>query len=242
MIMMGACWGSFSAVAGSRWATDSSVRERSRCDSCDRAVKGLEVIPLLSWPLLKGKCRGCGARIPAWCWFIEIATAVGMAAAVQNASSWQVAVANSVFLIVMAVAASADFQARIIPYRVTAAGALLAAAAYIWQSSAGIEVYSVWFWALGGLFLFGGFAAFGWFGLGDALLIGMMGLWLGPLLTVAVVVAIIAGALEHVADRLITKQPMKDRQKPFVPALFVGAIVAVSVGWPAIDLYVSMGQ
>src|SRR5512140_2782694 len=41
------------------------VVPRSTCPSCGRLIRPLENVPVLSWLALRGKCAGCGARIPA---------------------------------------------------------------------------------------------------------------------------------------------------------------------------------
>jgi leader peptidase (prepilin peptidase)/N-methyltransferase len=61
--LWGALWGSFFNVCIHRIGLYESVtRPRSRCPHCGRTVRALENIPLLSWLLLRGRCRGC--RVP----------------------------------------------------------------------------------------------------------------------------------------------------------------------------------
>lgn len=61
---LGAIIGSFLGTIVSRWPRGQSVvRGRSRCDGCDRALNALDLVPLASWLLARGKCRICGARI-----------------------------------------------------------------------------------------------------------------------------------------------------------------------------------
>ena len=62
--LVGACFGSFLNVCISRWPDELSViRPRSRCPSCGRQITAFENIPVLSWLLLRGRCRGCGTWI-----------------------------------------------------------------------------------------------------------------------------------------------------------------------------------
>lgn len=62
--VIGACFGSFLNVCISRWPGGLSViSPRSRCPNCARPISALENIPLVSWVLLRGKCRGCGNPI-----------------------------------------------------------------------------------------------------------------------------------------------------------------------------------
>ncbi|MBV9526331.1 MAG: prepilin peptidase [Candidatus Dormibacteraeota bacterium] len=60
--LAGAALGSFAGVVASRgWR--ASLRGRSRCEHCGRTLQWFEVVPLLSYPLLRGRCRTCHARI-----------------------------------------------------------------------------------------------------------------------------------------------------------------------------------
>jgi leader peptidase (prepilin peptidase)/N-methyltransferase len=62
--VIGACLGSFLNVCVSRWPEGMSVvRPRSRCPKCGRQIGALENIPLVSWIVLRGRCRGCGVSI-----------------------------------------------------------------------------------------------------------------------------------------------------------------------------------
>jgi leader peptidase (prepilin peptidase)/N-methyltransferase len=58
--VVGACFGSFLNVCISRWPDGLSViSPRSRCPNCGRPITALENIPLVSWIVLRGRCRGC---------------------------------------------------------------------------------------------------------------------------------------------------------------------------------------
>lgn len=85
----------FGAVAGSFLAllyvrlpnARPVVAGRSRCDACARVLTPLELVPLLSYPLLGGRCRGCGTPIPPSLWVMEIAAGLVGAVAVVAAST-----------------------------------------------------------------------------------------------------------------------------------------------------------
>jgi len=62
--LLGLCIGSFLNVCISRWPAGLSiVSPRSRCPNCERPISALENIPLVSWIVLRAKCRGCGLPI-----------------------------------------------------------------------------------------------------------------------------------------------------------------------------------
>lgn len=63
--ILGCCLGSFADCAAVRLVSGQSVLSgRSHCDSCGHVLGVLDLFPVLSWLLLKGKCRYCGAKIP----------------------------------------------------------------------------------------------------------------------------------------------------------------------------------
>ena len=80
---IGACVGSFLNVCITRWPHDLSViSPRSRCPRCERPITALDNIPMLSWLVLRGKCRGCGLPISTLYPIVELLTALGWTAAV----------------------------------------------------------------------------------------------------------------------------------------------------------------
>jgi leader peptidase (prepilin peptidase)/N-methyltransferase len=62
-VAFGLVFGSFACAMAGRLAAGRSITGRSRCDGCERPLGPLELIPLLSYALLRGRCAGCGSRI-----------------------------------------------------------------------------------------------------------------------------------------------------------------------------------
>ena len=80
---LGACIGSFLNVCLTRWpANESVVRPRSRCPQCARAIAWHENIPVVSWLLLRGRCRGCRHPIALQYPAVELLVAAGWLASV----------------------------------------------------------------------------------------------------------------------------------------------------------------
>jgi leader peptidase (prepilin peptidase)/N-methyltransferase len=66
LALLGAVWGSFIAALCSRWPNGESIGAgRSRCDHCATNITAFDLIPIVSFILLKGKCRACGKKIGA---------------------------------------------------------------------------------------------------------------------------------------------------------------------------------
>ena len=79
--VIGACVGSFLNVCITRWPNDLSViSPRSRCPRCERPITALDNIPIVSWLLLRGKCRGCGLPISTLYPAVELVTGLGWVA------------------------------------------------------------------------------------------------------------------------------------------------------------------
>lgn len=74
--VLGAVLGSFLECAVSRWAAGKApFGGRSHCDGCGRTLGVRDLVPVFSWVFLRGRCRFCGARIPAVCLGAELAGA-----------------------------------------------------------------------------------------------------------------------------------------------------------------------
>lgn len=78
LAVFGAVLGSFLDCAVSRWARGEAwLTGRSRCDSCGHTLAARELVPVFSFLFSRGKCRHCGAKIPADCLWAELAGASG---------------------------------------------------------------------------------------------------------------------------------------------------------------------
>jgi leader peptidase (prepilin peptidase) / N-methyltransferase len=75
-LLLGAIVGSFLATILIRWPQGQSVlRGRSRCDHCGKPLRALDLVPILSFALARGRCRQCGGAIDRRHLLIEAAAA-----------------------------------------------------------------------------------------------------------------------------------------------------------------------
>ncbi len=131
-----AVWGLFGLVVGSFLNVvvhrlpleDESVLRplRSRCPSCRHELSGWENIPVVSWLVLRGRCRSCKWPIPVRYPLVELGNAALWAAAGALAPSLGVALIHVVVLSGLVVASAVDFDRFEIPDEVSIGGILLA--------------------------------------------------------------------------------------------------------------------
>jgi len=114
--VLGALIGSFLNVCIYRWPAEQSViRPRSHCAGCGSTIPWYDNIPIISWILLRGRCRRCGAPISVQYPIIELATAlVWTAAAIRF--GWSIEGASSaIFLTILLGIALTDAREMVIP-------------------------------------------------------------------------------------------------------------------------------
>jgi leader peptidase (prepilin peptidase)/N-methyltransferase len=239
--VLGAIAGSFLNVVTYRLPRhESLVGPASHCTRCGTPVKPYDNIPILSFLLLRGHCRSCGASISVRYPLVEALTAalcVGAVLAHGSAAGIALGVA---LILIMVPAALIDIEHRIIPNRITALGAVLALAIGLALDPAGEPERLIAGGAAGGFLLVAALAYPGGMGMGDVKLAGVMGLFLGRSVAAAILIALLAGVLLGAA--IIARKGAREGRKtavPFGPFLALGAVVAVYAGGPLIDLYVN---
>ena len=117
--VFGLAIGSFMTVVAARVpAGESVVAPRSRCPRCGATIRMRDNIPVLSWLLLRGRCRDCGERIPVRYPILELSTAVLMAAPFFVYESIWVACGVAALLALMPVISVIDLEHRIIPNKI----------------------------------------------------------------------------------------------------------------------------
>ena len=120
--------GSFITVVAHRVPRgESIVRLRSRCPVCGSTVAAYDNVPVVSWVLLRGRARCCGAPISPFYPLTELTVGVLWAAVVLVHWGDAAKIANDlVFVAVLAAVTVTDLEQRLIPNKILIVGAVLA--------------------------------------------------------------------------------------------------------------------
>jgi leader peptidase (prepilin peptidase) / N-methyltransferase len=237
--VMGAVLGSFLNVVAYRLPRhESLVKPGSRCPSCGAHVRPYDNVPVLSWLLLRGRCRSCSARISPRYPLVEAGTALLCAGAVLTHDTAAGIVLSVVLILLLVPAALIDLEYRIIPNALTGAGALLALGLGSALDLPGEPARLIAGVAAGGFLLMAALAYPGGMGMGDVKLAGVMGLFLGAAVAPAILIALVSGVL--VGAVIVARKGASAGRKtavPFGPFLAFGGIVAVFAGQPIVSWY-----
>ncbi len=237
--LFGALIGSFLNVVAYRLPRrESLVRPASHCTSCGAGVKPYDNVPVLSWLMLRGRCRNCSSAISARYPLVEALTASLCVGAVLAGGGAAAIALNVTFILLLVPIASIDLEHRIIPNKLTALGAVLALAIGTALDPSGEPARLIAGAAAGGALLLAALAYPGGMGMGDVKLAGVMGLFLGSAVAPAMLIALLSGVLfgALIAARSGARKARKTAV-PFGPFLAFGSLVAVFAGGPLVHWY-----
>lgn len=183
--IFGALVGSFLNVVIARVPKGLSiVRPPSRCPKCLRPIAWYENVPVVSWLLLRGRCRGCELPISIRYPLVELATSLLAVACVRQLGPTPWAAAAFAFLAALVALTYIDLDHWLLPRRITIPFIALGAAVSFLEGGPGIASS-----ALGAAAGFAAFAVIGYvaerilkkeaLGGGDLWLFAMIGAWLG---------------------------------------------------------------
>jgi leader peptidase (prepilin peptidase)/N-methyltransferase len=237
----GAFAGSFIGVVADRLPRGLSiVRPRSRCDGCGATVAGYDNIPILSWILLRGRCRRCGTSIPVRYPIVEagLGAAFVITTVLFADDPLQLALGLALTTVLAAITLT-DLDQRIIPNSIVLAGALAGLAIAAVGDPSSLPERLIAAAAGGGVLFLIALAYPQGLGMGDAKLVGAMGIFLGSSLAPAVLIGFAAGAL--VGGVMIARHGAAARKTaiPFGPFLALGGLVGLWAGDSIVHWYTS---
>ncbi len=242
--VLGAAMGSFLHCAAWRIARgESFLTGRSRCPACGRTLGVPDLIPLLSWLILRGRCRRCGAKIPVRYFLAELFFAALTVACLLRFDLTVGCLRAWGFFCCLFLLSMVDAEIREIPD-----GALLAAVLiwigtlpFLWNGWADALLHLAAGVAYGALLLLLSLAMDRLLkketlGGGDVKLLAVIGLYLGFVQTLfALILACIIG----LAQALITGK-RRGAAFPFGPALAAAAALMLFFGAPLAAWYLGL--
>jgi leader peptidase (prepilin peptidase)/N-methyltransferase len=232
--------GSFLNVVTHRLPRGESLASPgSHCPSCDAPVSPRDNIPVLSWVLLRGRCRRCSEPIARRYPIVEALTAALFAAvAVVHADNTAMLVLGLVLVAFLVPIALIDLDHRIIPNRLTGPAAVVALVLGTALDPGGEVERIIAGAAAGGALLLPSLLHPNGMGMGDAKLLGVLGLYLGRGVAPAFLIAFAAGTAIGVAI-MLRKGVAAGRKTavPFGPFLALGGLVGVLAGDELVTLY-----
>jgi len=263
--LFGLLFGSFLNVCIVRLPRKQSILlPRSHCPLCKHTIRWYDNIPLVSYALLRGRCRDCHARISPQYAIVEALTAILLVATYRRFGLSPEFVKYSALVMLLIVVTVADLKERLIPHSVTIFGISLGAVLSLFidvdsrplgwlaermglfLSGTALSVLGALLGALigGGLFYAVGTAFFilggrkkDYLGFGDVMLMFMVGVFLGaPLTLLTILLGSFAGSIVALS---ITLAAPRYRNYPWPYGTFLGiaAVYAVLDGARLLEIY-----
>jgi leader peptidase (prepilin peptidase) / N-methyltransferase len=235
----GLALGSFLNVVAARVPRKTSiVKPASACMECKTPIARRDNVPVVSWLLLRGRCRTCGTLISPLYPAVELATALLVAGCVLAFGLSGRMVVAALFCAVLVAISAIDLTHRIIPNRIVLpAFVVVLVAQTLLQPSPE--------WALAALgasgFLFLAVLVHpAGMGMGDVKLALLMGAMLGKTVPVALMLGMLAALVPAVF--LLARHGSKARKMgiPFGPFLALGSVIALFAGDQIVDWYLNL--
>ncbi|MBV9925140.1 MAG: prepilin peptidase [Acidobacteria bacterium] len=260
--VIGAIIGSFLNVVIHRVPREESVAfPASHCPSCDTAIRPYDNIPVISWAVLRGRCRACRAPISARYPAVELLTGVLFALTYLLHSGLTLSLPfDLAFVAAVLALVFIDAEHMLLPNVITYPGVAVALVARVLVpnlygvASLGGPETPAWLLSLGGALLGalagGGFLwLVGWLwerargveamGLGDVKMMFMVGAFLGwPLTMLTIFVGVFTGSVAGVGAMLRRGERDMQMLLPFGIFLGLGSLVSLLFGARIIDWYV----
>lgn len=230
--------GSFLNVIVSRVPVHMPIGlSRSECMSCHHAIRSYDNIPLISWLVLRGRCRDCQAPIPLRYPLVEGGTAVLAVASLAVFGLTPYGLLAASFCAVLVVLTAIDVEHLIVPNTIVlpAAGAALVAHTLIDPS---VE-WLVGALAASGFLLLAALAYPRGLGMGDVKLALLLGAMLGRSVGVALLVGVVAALVPAVVVAA-RGGSVRGLKIPFVPFLALGGVVALFFGDALLDWWIGL--
>jgi leader peptidase (prepilin peptidase) / N-methyltransferase len=238
-LVPGLALGSFLNVVAARVPLKRSlVKPASACMACDATLAWYDNVPLVSWLLLRGRCRACSETIPWRYPVVELVTGLLVAACVLAFGlTWEAAVA-ALFCTALVAVSVIDLERRIIPNRI-----VLPAAAIVLAAQTLLHPSPEWLLsglAASGFLLLAALAYPAGMGMGDVKLALLLGVALGMVAPVALMIGMLSALVPAVVLLVRHGQAGRKMGIPFGPFLAFGGVAALFFGESLLDAYLAL--
>jgi leader peptidase (prepilin peptidase) / N-methyltransferase len=233
--------GSFVGVVADRVPVGRSiVAPRSACPSCGTQIAAYDNIPVISWLMLRGRCRTCHTRIPARYPLIELAVGLSFAATTLVLYDDPAALAlGLVFVGVLAAITLTDLERRVIPNAILLVGSVIGLAVVAATDPSSLPERAAAAAGAGAFLLLFALVYPRGMGMGDVKLAAVMGLFLGVSVVPALFIGIVLGALVGFWLMLRYGPEARKHAVPFGPFLAIGGLAGLLAGSQMIDAYLN---
>jgi leader peptidase (prepilin peptidase) / N-methyltransferase len=231
--------GSFLNVVAARVPLHRSiVSPASACMACGHEIAWFDNVPLLSWLVLRGRCRSCGVGISARYPAVELVTGLLVAACVWKFGLTGTAAVAAFFCLALVAVSATDLEHRIIPNRI-----VLPATVIVLAANTALHPSPRWGLAALGAsgFLFAAALAYPkGMGMGDVKLALLMGAALGKTVPVAMMIGMSSALVPGVYLLVRHGKAARKMGVPFGPFLALGSVAALFAGQWLLDAYFSL--
>ncbi len=234
--LLGAVLGSFGNVLILRLPEGRSIGGRSFCTACKKILGVLELIPVISFLVQRGKCRGCGTDV-SWLYpSVEVASGLLFIVAASFVEwSVPVRILLGIMLWLLLIVSLIDARIQAIPDLLSLPLVILSLVFALLVGRFDLLAIGVGVGFLGAQWLL---SRGGWIGSGDLLLIAAISLMLGsvPRVALALLLAYTLGALVALPLLLLKKVTRRDTLA-FGPFLAAAAVITLVMGDPLLSWY-----
>jgi leader peptidase (prepilin peptidase) / N-methyltransferase len=235
----GLALGSFLNVVAARVPLRRSVvHPGSACMACETTIAWYDNIPIVSWLLLRGRCRHCGTSIPWKYPLVELVTALLIGGCVLAFGLTADAAVASLFCAALVAISVTDFERKVIPNQI-----VLPAAVTVLLAQTALHPSPEWaIGALGAaLFLFLVALAYpAGMGMGDVKLALLLGAMLGRTVPVAMMIGMVSALVPSTVLLVRHGAAARKMKIPFGPFLALGGVVALFAGQWLLDAYLRL--
>src|SRR5215203_3561053 len=239
-VLFGLVVGSFLNVVIHRVPRRESILwPASHCPHCGEPIRPGDNIPLISYLLLRGRCRNCkepiSVRYPA----VEATTGLLFGAAAYEFGVSLALLHALVLISVLILLAVIDLEHRLLPNVIVGPAALVGLVLSILANPAGWWIYPLSAIAVAGALLVLALIYPSGMGMGDVKMGGMLGAFLGPYAALAVFLGALLGAVT--GGLLMAAGKLQRRSAlPFGLFMAVGGVIALFIGPQLWSMYISL--